>query len=52
MIGLVTLGLSAAAVEIGARGGARLGKRAELFGGLVLILLGAKILAEHLLFGS
>ncbi len=48
-IGVVTLGLSVAAVEIGARGGVRLGKRAELLGGVVLVLLGAKILAEHLL---
>lgn len=51
MIGGVTLLSSAAGVFIGAASGARLGKKAEVLGGLVLILIGTKILIEHLYFG-
>lgn len=48
VIGLVTAALSALGFFLGRRVGAMLGKRLELLGGLALILLGARILAEHL----
>jgi putative Mn2+ efflux pump MntP len=47
-IGVVTAALSAAGLFAGRRFGAMLGKRLDLAGGLVLILLGLKILWEHL----
>ena len=40
--------LSAAGVGLGSIFGARMGSRAELAGGLILILMGLKILLEHL----
>lgn len=49
VIGAVTLTLSTAGVAIGAAAGARIGRRATQVGGVVLILLGTKILIEHLL---
>lgn len=49
-IGVVTLVLSAIGVAIGGRIGDRFGKKAELVGGAILILIGAKILLEHLGF--
>ena len=48
VIGGVTAALSALGFFLGRRVGAMLGKRLELLGGLALILLGARILAEHL----
>jgi len=51
VIGLVTLTLSTAGVAIGAAAGARIGRGATLAGGVVLILLGTKILFEHLAAG-
>ncbi|MDD6036948.1 MAG: manganese efflux pump MntP family protein [Lachnospiraceae bacterium] len=48
-IGLITFCLSAAGVKIGNHFGAKYKSKAELFGGIVLIALGVKILAEHLL---
>ena len=48
VIGGVTALLCASAYWIGNRVGARAGQRAEIAGGVVLILLGAKILFEHL----
>jgi putative Mn2+ efflux pump MntP len=47
-IGLTTAVLSAAGVFAGRRFGVALGRRLEAFGGLVLLLLGSKILIEHL----
>ena len=47
-IGIITLILSIVGVKIGNVFGARYKSRAELAGGLVLILLGTKILLEHL----
>lgn len=47
-IGLVTAALSAPAYWLGGRASARLGTRAEVAGGLVLIALGAGVLIEHL----
>ena len=47
-IGLITFALSFAGVAIGNRFGTRFEKKAEIAGGAVLILIGAKILMEHL----
>lgn len=52
VIGIVTCLFSGAGVLIGHRFGCRYKHRAELAGGVILILIGVKILAEHLgLFG-
>ncbi|MEA4911845.1 MAG: manganese efflux pump MntP family protein [Oscillospiraceae bacterium] len=48
LIGAVTFLLSFAGVAIGNRFGARFKKKAEIAGGVVLILIGLKILLEHL----
>ena len=48
VIGVVTLALSLVAVRVGARVGERLGSRAELVGGIVLVLIGLRILLDHL----
>ncbi len=47
-IGVVTFVLSAVGVKIGSIFGARYKSKAELAGGIVLILIGTKILLEHL----
>ena len=47
-IGVITFCLSAVGVAIGHRFGARYKSRAELAGGIVLVLMGCKILLEHL----
>ena len=47
-IGVITFLFSAAGVKIGSVFGAKYRSGAELFGGCVLILIGAKILLEHL----
>ncbi len=46
-IGLVTLALCVPGYWFAARIGPRLGAKAEVFGGMVLVGLGVKILAEH-----
>ena len=46
-IGVTTFVLSAAGVKVGAVFGSRFKSRAELAGGLILIGMGVKILAEH-----
>lgn len=48
LIGVTTFVLSFLGVVIGNRFGAKYEKRAELFGGVVLVLIGLKILLEHL----
>lgn len=48
LIGLVTFALCAVGVKVGSAFGARWRSRAELAGGVVLILMGVKILLEHL----
>ncbi|MBQ9768186.1 MAG: manganese efflux pump [Lachnospiraceae bacterium] len=48
-IGVITFTLSAIGVKIGNLFGAKYKSKAELFGGVVLIALGIKILVEHLL---
>ena len=47
-IGIITFALSAAGVKIGNVFGAKYKSKAELVGGIVLILMGLKILLEHL----
>ena len=47
-IGIVTFSLSAAGVKIGNVFGCRYQKKAEFAGGLILVLMGFKILLEHL----
>jgi len=49
MIGITTFCFSAVGVKIGEVFGARFKSKAEIFGGIVLIALGIKILLEHLL---
>lgn len=48
LIGIITFALSAAGVYIGNRFGGKHKSKAELAGGIVLILIGGKILLEHL----
>jgi putative Mn2+ efflux pump MntP len=48
IIGLITFGVSYLGVFIGHRFGMKLGKNSEIFGGIVLIFIGTKILIEHL----
>lgn len=48
LIGLFTCGMSAAGVKIGNLFGARFEKKAQLAGGVILILIGLRILLEHL----
>jgi len=48
LIGVITFAVSAGGVKIGNAFGAKYKSRAELAGGAILILLGAKILLEHL----
>lgn len=47
-IGAVTFTLSAAGVKVGSVFGAKYKSRAEMAGGIILILMGLKILLEHL----
>jgi putative Mn2+ efflux pump MntP len=49
IVGIVTGALCAVGIQLGDRIGATLGRWAELCGGVMLCLVGAKILAEHLL---
>ena len=48
LIALVTFLLSAAGVRIGNIFGSRFEKKAQIVGGVILVLLGVKILLEHL----
>jgi len=48
VIGAVTFGMSFAGVHLGGRFGEMIGKRAEIIGGCILIILGIKILIEGL----
>jgi putative Mn2+ efflux pump MntP len=50
LIGVCTFAISAAGVKIGNVFGARYKSRAELLGGIVLVLIGLKILLDHLGF--
>ena len=48
IIGLSALVISAAGIGIGRKASSRLGAKAEVFGGLILIAIGTRILLEHL----
>ena len=48
LIGLITFGLSALGVKLGTVFGMKYKSGAEIVGGVILILLGVKILLEHL----
>lgn len=48
LIGVITFTLSAIGVKVGSIFGSRFEKWAQLLGGVILILLGLKILLEHL----
>ena len=48
LIGIITLAISFAGVHIGHQFGSRYEKKAEIAGGVILILIGLKILLEHL----
>ncbi|MHB9033096.1 MAG: manganese efflux pump MntP [Anaerolineae bacterium] len=49
VIGVVTAGLSLAAILLGSRLGERYGKLAEIVGGVVLLGIGLRVLLSHLL---
>lgn len=51
IIGVITFVISSVGLLIGHKLGCYLEKRAEIFGGIVLIGIGIKILIEHLFFG-
>lgn len=51
IIGVITFICSAAASYIGKKFGDSLSRKAEIFGGLILIFIGIKILLEHLIAG-
>ena len=48
IIGVITFVLSTIGVTIGHKFGGKLGKKAELAGGVILVMIGLKILLEHL----
>jgi putative Mn2+ efflux pump MntP len=48
VIGVVTAALSVLGMHLGSRLGARFGKIMEIVGGLVLIVIGIRILVEHI----
>lgn len=52
VIGVVAFALSAAGVLLGKKLGGVFQKGAEKFGGIVLILIGLRILIDHLFFGG
>lgn len=51
IIGVVTAGLSLLGLRLGNQLGKKFGKRMEIAGGLILIIIGARILVSHLLEG-
>ena len=48
LIGIITFGLSVIGVKLGNKFGDKYEKKAEVTGGIILILMGLKILLEHL----
>jgi putative Mn2+ efflux pump MntP len=52
IIGLTTFCISVAGVKIGNMFGTQYKSKAEFVGGAVLVLLGIKILIEHLFFNG
>ena len=51
LIGLTSFAMSLTGVSLGRRLGRKLGRKAELLGGLALILIGLHILVDHLSAG-
>lgn len=49
LIGFVTAGLSLLGILMGSQIGSKIGKKVELVGGIVLLLIGIKIILEHTL---
>lgn len=49
LIGVITFLASMTAIRIGKSAGEKLGNRVEILGGLILIVIGLKILLEHLI---
>ena len=47
IIGIITFAISVLGVKAGSIFGDRLGSRAELLGGIILILIGIKVVLEH-----
>ena len=52
LIGLITFFIAMVGVKIGNVFGARFKSKAEFFGGAVLVILGIKIVVEHLFFSA
>jgi len=52
VIGLITFGVSLTGLYMGRKMGTRLASKAEIFGGIILIGIGIKILIEHLFFSA
>lgn len=50
IIGIITFCISCIGVYMGKKFGEMLSSKAEIFGGAVLVIIGAKILIEHLFF--
>jgi len=50
-IGVVTFAMSFLGVMIGRAGASAIGSQAEIIGGLILIVIGAKVLIDHRAFG-
>jgi manganese efflux pump family protein len=48
IIGIVTAGLSVLGVQLGNKLGTKFGKKMEIAGGVILILIGIRILLEHI----
>lgn len=48
LIGVITFACSALGYQLGHRLGAKLGKPLEIFGGIVLVAIGARVLIQHL----
>lgn len=49
MIGVITTGMSLVAIKIGTKLGVMFGKKMEVFGGIVLVGIGIRILYSHLI---
>ncbi len=49
MIGIITSGMSLLAIKIGTKLGVMFGKRMEVFGGIILLFIGFRILFSHLM---
>lgn len=49
IIGIITAALSILAIKLGGKIGERFGKNMEIIGGIILILIGSKILFSHVL---